>query len=229
MTASSVGDVVRTFLRGVGQTLITVGIVVLLFCVYELKVTNLHTAQAQERLDDRLAREWAEPRPTAALKPVAVELGEGWAVLRIPSLDRDYRKVVVKGVGVEELKRGPGHYPGTAEAGEVGNVVLSGHRTTYGAPFERFDELAPGTAVVLETRDTWFTYRVTGSRVVSPRAVEVTYPVPGQPGAVPTQRLLTMTTCHPKYSARQRLVVRADLTAVDDKKDGPPAALAGQG
>jgi sortase A len=227
---SATGEAIRTVVRGLGQTLITLGVVVLLFCVYELKVTNLYTAQEQDRLEDGLAEAWASPQAPAdpATRPVAVELGEGWAVLRIPALDPDYRKVVVSGVGVEELKTGPGHYPGTAEAGEVGNVVLSGHRTTYGAPFERFDELSPGTAVVLETRDTWFTYRVTGSQIVSPNAVEVTYPVPGQRDAVPTQRLLTMTTCNPKYSARQRLIVSAELEATLAKSEGDPPVLTGQ-
>ena len=225
----SVGDALRTLLRGVGQTLITLGVVVLLFCVYELKVTNLYTAQEQDRLADTLAREWSRsPVRAGAAQPAAVDIGQGWAVLRIPALDRDFRQVVVKGVGVEELKRGPGHYPGTAEAGELGNVVLSGHRTTYGAPFERFGELTPGTAVVLETRDTWFTYRVRGSAIVAPSAVEVTYPVPGRPGATPTQRLLTMTTCHPKYSARQRLIVTAELEQALPKADGVPAALTGR-
>jgi len=226
----SVGDVVRTLLRGTGQTLITLGVVVLLFCVYELKVTNLYTAQAQDQLDERLLREWDTPQPLSApnAKPVAAELGEGWAVLRIPALERDYRQIVVKGVGVEELKRGPGHYPGTAEAGELGNVVVSGHRTTYGAPFERFGEITPGTAVVLETRDTWFTYRVRTVSIVAPSAVDVTYPVPGQPGATPTQRLLTMTTCHPKYSAKQRLIVTSELEATLPKTEGDPPALTGQ-
>ena len=233
MSRSSAGDLARGVVRGLGQTLIALGVVVLLFCVYELKVTNLYTAQEQDRLGDRLTRTWAVPPVTPATSPgtspaVPVELGEGWAVLRIPALDRDYRQVVVKGVGVEELKRGPGHYPGTAEAGELGNVVLSGHRTTYGAPFERFGELTPGTAVVLETRDTWFTYRVSDSTIVSPSAVEVTLPVPGEPGAAPTRRLLTLTTCHPKYSARQRLIVSAELEAAQPKTAGDPPALSGR-
>jgi sortase A len=227
------GDVVRALVRGIGQTLITFGIVVLLFCFYELKITNLYTAQEQNRLEDDLAQAWAVSPPRSVpganpSGPPAVEIGTGLAVLRIPAIDDDFSKVVVNGVGVEELKRGPGHYPGTALPGEVGNVVLSGHRTTYGAPFERFDELTPGAAVVLETRDTWFTYRVTGSEIVSPRAVEVTYPVPGEPGATPTRRLLTMTTCHPKYSAQQRLIVSAELESALPKAQGDPPALTGQ-
>jgi len=104
-------------------------------------------------------------------------------------------------------------------------VVLSGHRTTYGAPFNRVDELRPNDAVVLETQDTWLTYRVTGTLIVSPTAIEVTYPVPNRPGDRPTQRLLTLTTCNPKYSARERLVVRAVLEARLSKGHGLPPAL----
>jgi sortase A len=157
-----------------------------------------------------------------------VELGSGIAVLRIPRLGdwNDRPPVVVEGVSTADLKKGPGHIPGTALPGEVGNVVLSGHRTTYGAPFERFDELQPGDAVVVETRDTWFTYTVTGTRIVRPSAIEVTYPVPGDRAATPSRRLLTMTTCHPRFSARQRMVVSAELTATDAKSSGSPAALA---
>ena len=229
---SPVGDTVRTLVRGLGQTLITIGVVVLLFCVYELKITNIYTAQEQNRLEEGLERAWAEPvaRPDAGTpaQPDAVDIGEGFAVLRIPAIDEDFSKVVVNGVGVEELKTGPGHYPGTALPGEVGNVVLSGHRTTYGAPFERFGELEPGMAVVLETRDTWFTYRITGSEIVAPTAIEVTYPVPGDPQATPTKRLLTMTTCHPKFSAKQRLVVSAELESSLPKTEGAPPALTGQ-
>lgn len=247
------GDVVRTGLRGVGQTLITLGVVMLLFAFYELKVTNLVTDREQGRLAEELATSWAEPReplpadttgpqepgpvlpgipqepgrPAAA--PVARQLGSGFAILRIPRLGRwnDKPPVIVEGVSVEDLKRGPGHIPGTAMPGEIGNVVISGHRTTYGAPFSRFDELRPGDAVVLETRDMWFTYEVTGSEIVAPTAVEVTLPVPRNPTAVPTKRLLTMTTCNPKYSARQRLIISAEMTVAEPKGGARPAALQG--
>ena len=212
----------------------TLGVVVLLFCVYEVKITGLQTAREQERLGDDLRARWAEPveRPSGApdapaTVPVSLDLGQGFAVLHVPAL-ADYDPwVVVEGTSVEALRDGPGHIPGTALPGDLGNVVVSGHRTTYGAPFERFEELSPGAEVVLETRDGWFTYTVQGSEIVAPTAVEVTYPVPGDPEATPTERLLTLTTCHPKYSARQRLIVRAELTAASKKSDGPPAALIG--
>src|SRR5205085_5251814 len=144
--------------------------------------------------------EWAGP--SAPAKPgqprlVDVELGKGIADIWIPQLGMmsHKAKVVVEGVSHEDLKKGPGHYPGTALLGEVDNLVISGHRTTYGAPFNRLDELKNGDAIVLETRDTWFTYRMIRQQVVRPSAVEVTYPVPGHRDETPTQKLLTLTTC----------------------------------
>ncbi len=227
-------DAIRTLLRGLGQTLMTLGVVVLLFCVYELYVTGLVTAREQERLGDDLRSTWAEPvaRPSSEVQPgdpvpVSLDLGQGFAVLHIPSLEGYDPWVVVEGTSVPDLKNGPGHIPGTALPGELGNVVVSGHRTTYGAPFQRLDELTAGSLIVLETRDGWFTYQVQDKTIVAPTATEVTLPVPGDPQAEPAKRLLTLTTCHPKYSAKQRLIVRAELTAASKKSDGLPDALKG--
>ena len=237
------GDAMRTGLRGLGQSLITIGLVLLLFVVYELEVTNLYTDQQQSQLGRELSREWAGPDPSRpvvtngrpatqgrpATVPMADSLGRALARIYLPSLSRDYVRVVVEGVATADLKRGPGHYPGTAAPGETGNTVISGHRTTYGAPFNRLAELGPGDQVVLETRGSWFTYRVTGLQIVEPTAIAVTYPVPGQLGATPTRHLLTLTTCNPEYSARQRLVVRAELVATLAKRPGVlPPALAGR-
>ncbi len=238
----------RTVLRGTGQLLITAGLVLLLFCFYELRVTNLVTARAQERLGEELRQLWGAEReqPSASngstptvgqvvpdspvSRRAAPQLGTGMAILYVPSFGRDWQPhVVVEGVSVADLKRGPGHMPDTALPGEVGNVVLSGHRTTYGAPFADSDLLRPGDVVVLETRTGWFAYTVRGSEVVTPTAVEVTFAVPGDRSATPTERLLTMTTCNPKYSARQRLVVRAGLSASAPHDAGPPAVLAREG
>ncbi|HVE74615.1 MAG TPA: class E sortase [Mycobacteriales bacterium] len=216
---------IRTLIRGLGQTLMTFGVVVLLFCVYELKVTNIYTGREQARLDDALQETWQAAPPSAAPTVRTIPLGSGFAVLRIPRLGRDWGKVVVEGVTPADLKRGPGHYPGTALPGEIGNSVVSGHRTTYGAPFSDLDRLRPADAVVVETRDSWFTYRVTRSSIVAPTAVEVIYAVPGQRDAKPTKRLLTLTTCNPKYSAAQRLIVHAELEGRLAKQPGvvPPA------
>ncbi|MEO6204600.1 MAG: class E sortase [Mycobacteriales bacterium] len=223
------GDAARSVLRGVGETLITVGVIVLLFCVYELTYTGVYTEQQQSRLGADLRHDWAEPAATPQQSLTRVPLGHGMAVIWIPKVGMvgDRATVVVEGVSTDDLKKGPGHYPRTAMPGGLGNTVISGHRTTYGAPFNRVDELKPGDAIVLETRDAWFTYRVTGSRVVAPTAIEVTYAVPEDARAVPTQHLLTLTTCNPKYSARQRLIVRGQLETTLAKSEGVPPALTG--
>jgi sortase A len=228
---TSVGDAVRTALRGVGQVLITVGVVLLLFCVYELEVTNLVTSRDQKRLNTEIEHAWAQPPPAAGLRPVAVELGSAFAVIRIPRLDdgpgSPYARVVVEGTATADLKKGPGHLVQSGQPGQVGNLVISGHRTTYGAPFSNLDRLHPGDAVVIETRDTWFTYRVSGTEIVKPTDVAVTYPVPRQPGVAPTRSVLTLTTCNPKYSATQRMVVSAVLDTALPKAQGDPPALTG--
>lgn len=224
-------DGVRTFLRGLGQTLMTLGVVVLLFCVYELYFTNLYTDKQQTQLGSDLTQTWQAPTPAPGVQVKPFAIGKGIAVLRIPRIGMDGdvsphgARVVVEGVSHEDLKKGPGHIPTTALPGAVGNMVISGHRTTYGAPFNRVDELRAGDAIVLETRDMWFTYRVTSEQVVAPSAYEVTYPVPGHLGAVPTKRLLTLTTCNPKYSATQRLIVNALLDSALPKAKGEPPAL----
>lgn len=227
----------RLLARSLGELLLTAGVVLLLFVVYELTVTRAYAHEQQQALGISLARTWAAPpAPTKPGAPRAsrplpdVPLpGRAFARLYLPSLEGGDPIVVVEGVGYDDLKKGPGHYPGTAEPGEVGNVALGAHRTTYGAWFNRVDELTSGSAVVLETRDRWFTYRVTGVTVVSPSAVGELDPVPNQPGVAPRQRLLTLTTCNPKYSARTRLVVRATLASVLVKGPGlrPPALTKG--
>ena len=220
-----------TFLRGLGQTLITAGVVILLFVAYELWFTGIETAREQKRLTTAIEEEWRHGAGSYVteedrLKPIPI--GSGVAVMRVPRFGEDWAKVIVEGVDLRDLRDGPGHYPGTALPGQVGNFVVSGHRTTYGAPFNRVDELRPGDAIVVETRDTWYTYRVTSSEVVRPTAVEVTYPVPKDRTAKPAKALITLTSCHPKYSARQRIIVYGELGETLKKADGVvPQALRG--
>lgn len=115
---------------------------------------------------------------------------------------------VVAGVGAEDLKRGPGHYPGTADPGQPGNMAIAGHRTTYGAPFADLDRLESGDEVrVTDRSGVRAVYRVREQRIVAPGDVWVLMPDPLGTGT-PT---LTLTTCHPRFSNRQRLVVFAEL------------------
>jgi sortase A len=170
------------------------------------------------QLFGELEQSWARPVEAGPGKasgapdmPITLSEGRGFAILRIPAFGPGYHWIVVEGVNRRDLEEGPGHYPGTASPGRLGNVVISGHRTTYGHPFNRLNKLHSGDIVDLQVRRTIYYYRVLGTQVVDPADVAVTFPVPGHLGAKPRKRLLTMTTCNPEYSAAQRLVVTAEL------------------
>ena len=238
----------------VGELLVTLGVVALLFVGYELVGTGRVTAHAQAQLRHELARDWnagpgsADRMPQLDLKLPGVDVttarppqpryarvsdGQPVTVVYLPSIDRRYRFVVVEGVTSADLTKGPGHYPGTALPGQRGNLVVSGHRTTYLAPFNRLDQLRPGDSVIFETAQAWWVYRVDGvpayglpyREVVDPGDIGETWPVPNHPGAPPTVAMATLTTCHPKYSARQRLVVHAVYVRAIPK---PTTATAGR-
>ncbi|MEV4093900.1 class E sortase [Streptosporangium saharense] len=214
----------RAILRAFGETSMTAGVVVLFFCAYLLWGTGSYTARRQAELREGFRA--ALPAFTAPLAPEIhparlpawFRRGDALALLRIPRFGDDYEYAVVEGVGWDELRTGPGHYPGTALPGEVGNFVLSGHRTTYAAPFNRLGELRRGDEIVVETRQASYVYRVTGERVVDPGQTDVIAPVPGMPGRRPTKAVITLSTCHPEYSAAQRLIVFGELERREERR-----------
>jgi sortase A len=117
---------------------------------------------------------------------------------------------VIEGVGVDDLKNGPGHYPDTPLPGQAGNAAIAGHRSTYGAPFANVNDLHAGDPITVTTLQGSFHYSVTGQEIVSPDAVQVL----DNKG----DNELTLTACHPKYSASKRIVIHAKL------EDAPVAA-----
>jgi len=152
--------------------------------------------------------------PLPALPPPPT--GSAVAIIKIPKIG--VNSAVVEGVGVTDLEKGPGHYPRTPLPGQAGNAAIAGHRTTYGAPFYRLNELAPGDDIFVTTRDGAFDYRVYGSRSVSPSDVSVLNPT--------TDNRLTLTTCTPRFTATQRLVVVAALVGPVDRRPPSPVVAA---
>ncbi len=131
-----------------------------------------------------------------------MKVGEGLTRLKIPKLGVDV--LVVEGTTPAALRAGAGHYPETPLPGERGTVAIAGHRTTYGAPFRRIDELERGDRIELRMPYGRFTYRVEDTRIVPPTATWVTRRV--------GHDRLVLTACHPLYSAAQRIVVFARET-----------------
>jgi sortase A len=240
------GDLVRTGIRGVGQLLVTAGLVVLLFVVYEVWITDLTSDRKQDALSTELRQDWeGTDDPTVPGLPSGgiseVPLGQGFAFIRIPRFGADYVKVILEGTDEDELVEGPGHYVDSAMPGEQGNFALAGHRVGKGSPFLDLDQLQPGDPIVIETETDWYVYRVLADddpsgipyqQIVLPTDVSVIAPTPNGPlTGSPSGAYLTLTTCHPKFSARERLIVHAVLDGAAipkaDAPDGPPALSEG--
>ncbi len=218
-------------LGAVGRILIVAGLLILGFVGFQLWGTSLETSRGQSQLTDELVSELA---PTPASEEDTLDLddlteqlaqvdpvtappmapppeGDPLGVISIPRIDLD--KVIVEGVSKADLKKGPGHYPSTPLPGQPGNSGIAGHRTTYGAPFNRIDELVPGDEITVTTVQGEFVYEVIAAPG-QPADGQAWYAVsPGQVEVLADMGddRLTLTACHPKYSAKQRIVVHALL------------------
>jgi sortase A len=229
----------RRVIGAVGRVFVTAGLLILLFVAYELWGTNILEARAQNQLrDDFESQLGSEPQTSATSDdptvttpdstttttttapppaPLPVE-GEPVAIIRIPRIGVD--KVVVEGTSTADLRKGPGHYAGMPLPGQIGNAGIAGHRTTYGAPFADLDQLVVNDVIQVETLAGTFDYTVTEPPfVVNPSDTHVLE----QPPANDPAALLTLTTCNPKYSARQRLIVRAEYVPAAANAPQPQA------
>jgi sortase A len=214
--------VIRAVVRGFGQTLITLGLVVLLFSAYEVWGKAMQVGAEQHRLRGGLDAAWAaEPRREVPVEqPV---LGKGMAKMYIPRLGKEW--VVVQGVRPVDIKAAPGHYPESALPGQEGNFAVAGHRMP--SVWWDLDKMRAGDPVVVETANEWIVYRVYTVQIVKPTDVWVVAPDPDNPRADSgTRKLITLTTCNPKWDNYQRLIVHGELTQEQPKSAGRPAVLA---
>ncbi len=169
--------------------------------------TNMWTDRIQSRLENQLEDQIASPELQQAYRERKIETGDSLTRIKIPALGLD--TVVVEGITPSALRAGAGHYPQTPLPCEGGNVSIAGHRTTYGRPFGNVDQLKPGDTIELTTPIGGCVYQVARDPwAVAPSEMGVLDPT--------AERSLTLTTCHPKGSAAQRLIVRA--TWVKDLK-----------
>ena len=218
----------RRPLRWAGLILLGSGTLILAFLACQLWGTSLYNQAAQEDLEGQLALRFASvpaatPTPTTTEPPVAPSassqpaptifapaemipeeapaVGQALGRIVIPAAEVD--DIMVEGIDRDVLKKGPGHMPWTPVPGQQGNSVISGHRTTYGAPFFYLDEVELGDDIYVDTSIGRHTYRVKEILVVEPNEVWVT--------EARDCAWLTLTTCTPRYSAAQRLVLVSEL------------------
>jgi sortase A len=250
---------VRRVVAGVGRTLITLGILTLLFVAYQLWGTGLYTSREQDTLRDELTAlirrtdpvqvptttslpsasttTTTGPTPLSTTTTTTLPIpapppgGDALAILRIPSIGLD--TVVVEGIRRADLRKGPGHFPDSPLPGQEGNSAIAGHRVTYGAPFGDLDLVENGDEIIVRTVTGTYTYEVFDKQVVNPSDISVLDPpAPGSGDGI-----LTLTTCNPKFSTAQRLVVQARLpdneTPLPSGRNGTPdlseSDLSGEG
>ncbi len=171
-----------------------------------------YTNLLQDRLQGQLDRQIESPELKQAYLDRNVGIGDSLTRIIIPDIDIDV--VVVEGTTANALRAGAGHYADTPLPCEIGNVAIAGHRTTYGRPFHNVDKLEVGDEITLETPIGSCTYALSEEPfVVSPTALEVV-------ANTPEEATLTLTTCHPKGSARQRLIIKATLVSSDIETAG---------
>jgi sortase (surface protein transpeptidase) len=264
----------RTALRAIGEVFITAGMVVLLFVVYELYITDIFSAQKQASATSALDKEWDTVVGAGAgggpVRQNHYDLtdGSGIAKIYIPSLGEDYHYTVIEGTTQADLAIGPGHYTGSALPGQPGDFAIAGHRVSEGAPFNEMDLIQSCDAIVIETQSDWYVYRMlpkadevagwatgkgataqcsgpngegkvaplggvyaqtVGQEIVLPTEGDVVATVPHHNGLklAPAQEasLLTLTTCNPKFSAKQRMIVHAVLVKDWHKDTADPTKL----
>jgi sortase A len=216
--------VLRRVVGGIGRSMMTAGVLILLFVAYQLWGTGLQEARSQNELGDEFAEQLEDVNATSTVPPATTSTtnpgapvsvvpsalqpelplpGEGDPVARIEIPAIGITRTVVEGISRTQLARGPGHYPETPLPGQKGNVAIAGHRTTYGQPFHNVDKLEAGDQILTTTVQGEFVYEVDRLEIVDPGDVEI---LEDQ-----GDNRLTLIACHPKYSLRERIIVYATL------------------
>lgn len=227
----------------VGEVLITAGVVTMLFLGWYMWfndiVTGAEQQQAAEVVQEELQDRWERgdsiaERPVDPGEPaisVAAPAGDVFATLIVPRFGENWVRSIASGVDVETVLNsytvGVGHYLDTQMPGEVGNFAVAGHRRTYGSAFGDIDQLRLGDRIYVETVDGWYEYAFRGLEYVWPTGVDVLAPVPAAPGVEPLDRVLTMTSCNPRFSTAERIIAYAVYETWYPRADGPPAEISG--
>ncbi|MET1156514.1 class E sortase [Arthrobacter sp.] len=225
----------QLLVRGTAELLITAAALVFLYVAWQLWWTNIDAGAQQQDIVQSLSQEFGGPVSPAAPDadygdPVVAEqprYGAAIGILYIPRFGDGFSVPVSVGVGHDVLDNlGLGQYPDAAMPGEVGNFSVAGHRQTHGKALDLIHTLEPGDHIYVRTAEGYYDYVFRKHEIVTPDRVDVLLPVPKKPGAEPTERLLTMTSCHPRYGDEERIIAYSVLESWQPTSAGPPAAIA---
>lgn len=233
-----------TIVGVIGELFITAGVLVFLFLGWQLWLNDLIVGEQHREEAAELAQEWddwdAGNTPVRDQPIVPVDYGEPivpavvadaeqFAIMYVPRWGSDYQRTVWEGISEAKVldRKGIGRYPDTQMPGEVGNFAVAAHRTTYGKPFSEIGELRVGDKIIIRTKDAYYTYVFRNMEYVWPSAVDVLNPLPREPDTIEvTDRILTMTSCNPRFSRAERIIAYSVLESWQPADAGPPAEIA---
>lgn len=233
------GGVIGAVAGAIGELFVTLAVLLGLFFVWQSWWTDVQAANQAADVMTQFHDALTLPTPSAGelrtddpppFEPV--QYGQTIGVLIVPRWDGLTRNAmpILEGTGQAILDQAAaGHYMTSQQVGEVGNFALAGHRRTHGNSFRHVDDLRYGDPVIVETATTWYVYEVTSHELVLPSQWQVIAPVPNHPDAVPTERLLTLTTCHSpthgEYGNSHRWVTHATFAGWMSRADGTPEQI----
>lgn len=223
-----------------GEVFITAGFLVFLFLGWQLWLNDIIVGDQQNHVAADIAKSWdagnaslnhSPPKPEDFGDPaIATEPQENstFAVMYAPRFGDDWVREVGEGIGLKDVlnTRRIGHYPDTQLPGELGNIAFAAHRLTYGAPFRDIDQLQLGDKLYLKTKDGYYTYSFRNLEYVAPTGVGVLEPVPQRLGQEATESMLTIMSCNPKWSVKERIIAYAVFESWRPIAAGPPAEIA---
>ena len=221
-----------------GEVLMTLAAVCALYVVWQMWWTGVQSEHTQ--VETRQSASWSDPAGGDSSKvakaqsgdvpvqPTSASDGELIAQVYVPRFGQGWVRNVVEGTDEAELSlHGLGHYPSTQMPGSVGNFAVAGHRNGYGQPLGNVDKLQEGDPIIVRTKDYWYVYHYTRYEIVLPTDVHVIAPNPEDSTANPTKRMITLTTCEPKYSTpTHRWISYGELAYWAKVSDGVPKELA---
>jgi sortase A len=231
-----------------GELLITVGVLTGLFWVWFIFINDVVVGASQNTAGAELSQSFQDDaadltfgkaygsssgRVDAGDPPVLENMtsGQAFATLYVPRFGENFVRPIAEGVDLPTVlnnsRLGVGRYPETQALGEIGNFAVAAHRTTYGAPFANIGELRAGDRIYIETQEGWYVYRFRNLEYVWPTAMNVLNEVPRFSDIDPTERILTMTSCHPRFSEAERVIAYSVFESWYPRESGPPSEISG--
>ena len=229
-----------TILGILAELMLTAAAICALYIAWQMWWTGVQSEHNQ--IETRQSVSWSDPGKSGnvtvakaqqgdpPVQPQSATEGELIAQIYIPRFGSQRQRNLVEGTDLTQLnKHGLGHYTDSQMPGQVGNFAFAGHRNGYGQPLGDVDKLQEGDPIIVRTQDYWYVYHYTSYKIVLPTQTEVVAANPENPGAAPTKRMLTMTTCEPKYSTpTHRWISYAEFSYWAKVADGIPQELASQ-